>query len=162
MKFISKNANLRVVLKPGVPAEPITGRTAISGVYIKFQNGEVNVESKELCEKLMKHPGFNSDFILVEENQKDPYASIRSEVEPAHQMVEMNYGAPGKVSGSPVKVKLSNAQKEIAMSLAKEMAKEMVKNILTDMAKNKEENSGSEQDSEPKMSKKATSKSTKK
>lgn len=162
MKFISKNANLRVVVEHGMPAEPITGRQAKPGVYVKFQNGVVNIEDKELVRKLLNHPAFNVDFILVEEDQSDPFSNTRKNIEPAHQLVEMKYGAPGKVDGDKTKIKFSAEQMEVVKALASELAKGMLKNIAKDSDVGEigdADSSDKEEIKKPK--KKATSKSTK-
>jgi len=133
MKFISKNANLRVVLKNGISAEPINGRSAIAGLYIKFQDGLVDVEDLETAELMKSHSGFGSDFIEAPENGPDPYEETRTESEPVHQITEIKYGTPGKTTSSPSKVKLNPEMKKILESAAKEMALKMAPELAIQM-----------------------------
>jgi hypothetical protein len=54
-----------------------------------------------------QHPGFNSDFIAVDDNGEDPFASQREEMEPAHSISEIKYGhVEGKKLSPNRKVKL--------------------------------------------------------
>jgi len=134
MKFVSKSNNLRIVLKHGMPAEPITGRASVSGVYIKFENGMVNVEDKATVELMMKHPGYDSDFICLE--GADPYKSQRKDSEPEHDMTEIGPGGViGKTNGGKPKVILSEAQKDAMKDIAKKMAMEMAPALAMEMLK---------------------------
>ena len=72
MRFVSKSANLMLVLKQGFPGNHMTGTAPISGVYIKFQNGIVDVKEQSLIDLMLKHSGYNIDFISAEE-EKDPF-----------------------------------------------------------------------------------------
>ena len=138
-RFISKNNNLRIVLKHAMPAEPITGRAAIPGLYIKFENGAVNVNDEEHIKLMLAHPGFNSDYIVVEEEQVDPYKNNRKESEPDHQITELKYGHSENVQGSSHNVrldpKLKDAAQKMAIEMAKEMAPQLAKDMLLEMAK---------------------------
>lgn len=137
MKFVSKNMNLRIVLRHGIPAEPLSGRNAIPGLYVKFENGLADVNDNDTVERMLKHPGFNSDFISIEDNGKDPYADYRSEKEPDHIVTEMQYGHIGKTVGK--KVSLTPEQKKalrpMAEAMAKEMLKEMAPSFMKEMLK---------------------------
>lgn len=149
MKFISKNANLRIVLRHAMPAEPITGRAAIPGLYIKFENGIANVNNEEHVELMLNHLGFNSDFIQVKEEQADPYKDTRRESEPDHQITEFEYGRASKMKGSSHNVrldpKLKNAVVEMAKEMAKEMAPQLAKDMLLEMAKQRKETKAQEE-----------------
>jgi hypothetical protein len=139
MKFVSKNANLRIVLRHAMPAEPMTGRLAVPGLYIKFENGIVNVNNEEHIEMMLVHSGFNMDFIQVKEEQVDPYKNIRRESEPDHVITEFEHGRAEKLKGSSHNVrldpKLKNAAIEMAKGMAKEMAPQLAKDMLLEMAK---------------------------
>jgi len=134
-KFISKNANLRIILRPGLLPEPATGRLAVPSLYVKFENGIANVFKEEDIEMMLKHPGYNLDFIDADEVEKDPYADIRKESEPGHILTEINYGHPGKSIGSPVKAKFTPEQKAFMLESAKAMAMEMTKELAPEIAK---------------------------
>ena len=136
MKFVSKSSNLMVVLKPGFPGNHLTGTAPVTGVYVKFQNGTVDVKEDALVEMMKKHPAFNMDFIAVEEGVKeeDPYAYYRSENEPTHIISEVKYGQLEKsVSSSKAKPLHPDLQKVIrneATKMAVEMVKEMLPNLI--------------------------------
>ena len=132
-KFISKNANLRIVLRHSMPAEPITGRLAVPGLYIKFENGVANVNNEEHVTMMLAHSGFNSDFIQVKEEQLDPYKGARRESEPDHFITEFEHGRAGKIKGSNNNVRLDPKLKNVAIEMAKEMAKEMAPQMAKDM-----------------------------
>ena len=141
MKFVSKNSNLRIVLRHSIPPEPITGRLGIPGLYIKFENGIVNVNNEEHVKLMLAHNGLNRDYISAEENQPDPYKGERKEVEPDHLITEFEHGRAEKVKGSSHNVRLDPKLKNTAVEMAKEMAKEMApqlaKDMLLEMAKQK-------------------------
>lgn len=149
MKFVSKNMNLRIVLSHGIPAEPMSGRNAVPGMYVKFEGGLADVKDEEMIKKMLNHSAFNSDFIAVEEDGRDPYADYRAEKEPQHQITEIVYGHVGKTTGT--KPILTADQKKALRPMAEEMAKEMFKEMAptlmkemlkTMVAAKQEENSG--------------------
>jgi len=154
--FISKNANLRVVITPGTPAEPLTGRTAVSGVYAKFENGILKVKDEKMAEALQKHPGFKMDFILSEdEDAKDPY--IRKGVEPEHDITEIKYGHVGKSLNPKSAIKITPETKRALENMATKMAEEKVVKILAkilekgnDQEKTDETNKEQTQETPPK------------
>lgn len=136
MKFVSRNSNLMVVLKPGLPGSHLTGQAPVTGVYVKFQNGVVDVKEESIVEMMKKHPGFNIDYIAVEDGVKeeDPYAYYRSETEPVHTTTEIKYGHAEKSVSSPKKnkmpIELENLIKSEASKLASAMVKEMLPNLI--------------------------------
>lgn len=138
MKYIAKNNNYRVVLKHGQPAEPITGRAAVPGMYVKFEQGIANVEEDEMNKLMQAHVGFGSDFILSEDD-KDPFATNRQEPEPQHLMMEIDKGTVGKSTGGKPVVTFTPAQRKVMEATAKKMALEIApkiaKEILTSLAK---------------------------
>jgi len=120
-------------LRHGIPAEPITGRHAVPGLYVKFENGLVDVHDQETIELLESHKGFGSDFIRED---KDPFE--RRSVEPEHSIQEIKYGQVEKELNPKKGVKISPEVKKylgtVATEMAKGMAKEMVKDILSEIA----------------------------
>lgn len=139
MRFVSKSANLMLVLKQGLPGNVQLGTTAISGVYVKFQSGVVDVKEQSLIDLMLKHPGFNVDFIAVEEEETDPFEYLRNDSEPAHVLTEIKYGHAEKSVGTPRKpAKLSPEIKallhEEAIKMAKAMLPGMLKEVLGEMA----------------------------
>lgn len=140
MKFISKSANLNIIIRPGLPAQPLSGLLAKPAISVRFQNGLANVEDDELVRMMIAHPGFNSDFISAEDVKQDPYASLRQENEPSHIMTELKYGTPQKTTSSgktqlpPEVTKLIQAQAiEIAKQMLPSMVEEALKSIIGSM-----------------------------
>jgi len=138
MKFVSKYDNYRVVLKNGVPAGPITGRQAVPGLSVRFEGGTAIINDDNIVDMLLKHEGYNRDFFLMTEKENDQsFMSQKKGLEPEHDLIEMNYGRPGK-NLNPSPSNISPETKELILSTAKEMAKnmakDMVKEILSSMA----------------------------
>jgi hypothetical protein len=150
MKFVSRNSNLMVVLKPGLPGNHLSGTAAVTGVYVKFQNGQVDVKEDSLIEMMKKHPAFNTDFIAVEENIKDedPYAYYRSEIEPTHVVSEIKYGHVEKAVSSAPKRKMPPELEAMIKAEASKMAKEMLPDLIRETiqsmkTENKDKETGS-------------------
>lgn len=136
MKFISKNANLCVVLSPGIPGEKLTGRTATGMKSARFQQGVVYLTDPEWIKLMLTHPGFNRDFITVEdESVKDPYANTRKNIEPEHNVIGIEYGHVGKNLNPKSPIALTQEQKILVTEMAKKMAVEMAKVMLKDTIK---------------------------
>jgi len=143
MKFISKSSNLHVILKPGIPEQPITGTPASPTVSVRFQDGIAVVKDENMVELMRSHQGYNVDFIEAEEESPDPYAGYREESEPAHVLQEMKYGHPGGRNVSPVKKPVPESLKKLihdqSVALAKEMLPTMVEETLKKMAESSKE-----------------------
>jgi len=159
-RFISKNSNLRIVLKHGMPAEPITGRAAVPGLHVKFENGLVEISDEETYNLMMAHSGFNSDFILANEDDSvDPWRWQRREKEPQHNITELKYGhvektltPKGHLDGLTVDKKklfekmVEDAAKKIAIPLAKEMTKKVIMEMQEEEENSREEANPEEPD----------------
>lgn len=126
MRFISKNSNLRIILKPGLPSSPLTGALAVPTVFVKFQNGEAHVDDENLIMAMKGHMGFNTDFIAVEDEGKDPFSHNRSDMEPAHHITEMKYGHVEKRYSTPQKFNPSPEMEALIRAEAMKMVKEML------------------------------------
>lgn len=161
-RFISKNSNLRIVLKHGIPPEPITGRLAVPGLYIKFENGVVNVSDEETIKLMMSHDGFNSDFILANEEETDPWKWQRRDKEPAHKLTELKYGHVEKtltpkrqLDGMSVEKRMlfekmvEDTAKKIAVPLAKKMLKEVLKESDSEAVVENSRGAANPEESEP-------------
>jgi predicted transcriptional regulator len=118
MKFISKNSNLNIILRPGQQAQPLTGTPAVSALSVRFQNGMAEISDEKLIEMMLLHPAFNQDFISVEEGITDPYAYRRGESEPQHVTTEIKYGHPVARSASPVATQTSPELKKMIAEAA--------------------------------------------
>jgi hypothetical protein len=152
-KFISRSSNLLVVLKPGIPAQPITGTPPVPTVSVRFEDGMANVEDNSLVELMKSHPGFNGDFILATDEAFDPYIGQRQATEPAHIVMEMVHGAPatkivtGKLGN--VSPDVERLIREQAMEIAKNMLPQMVKATLEDLVSARQEAKKVEEESTP-------------
>lgn len=143
MKFISKSANLNIILRPGLPAQPITGTPPTPALSVRFQNGIASIDDQRMVDMMLAHPGFMTDFISAEEGAPDPFAAFRQESEPQHMMTDIKHGSPqgrilskGKLSLPPEVLKLIQEQ---AASMAKEMLPSMVAETLKTLIKTNEE-----------------------
>lgn len=141
-KFVSKNSNYMIVLKPGIEGNRALGVHAISGLYIKFISGMVDVKDESLIEQLRAHPSYGVDFVEVKENEVDPYSDVREESEPDHFVAEVKYGHTEKIATtSNKKVKLSPQMKKLIEGEAIKMLPgllksnpKILKDIITSMA----------------------------
>lgn len=130
MKFISKNSNLRIVLEPGVPSNQMAGVAGKNGVYVKFQDGEFNTDNVTTIEKMTSHPGFGTDYIMVDDNGEDPYAHRRAENEPVHVIQNIRYGQVESKTESPHKKKIDPQIQKLVNDMAVEKAKELLPSMV--------------------------------
>lgn len=137
MKFISKNSNLNIVLRPGMSAQPLTGTPAVPTLFVRFKDGIANVEQEELVQMMLNHPGFNNDFIAADDLGTDPYAYLRQDSEPTHVIEEIRFGHPVSRNVPPVKgelpVEIKKMIQEQATAIAKEMLPSMVAATLKEI-----------------------------
>lgn len=146
MKFISKSTNLLIVLRPGLPAQVMTGTPAKPTISVRFKDGVAEVQQQELIDMMIGHPGFNSDFISADD-ALDPYASTRRSSEPAHVLTDLKYGTPGTrkvVGGDSAFINLPSEMqktiKDIAAEMAKAMLPTMMEGALKELANARESN----------------------
>ena len=154
MRFISRNSNLLIVLCPGLPAQPASGLPAKPTVSVRFKDGVADVPEGELCDMMLVHAGFNSDYVSADSTGKDIYASKRTESEPTHVITELKYGTPEKVIVGNSKTKLTPEMqkivKEAAISLAKEMLPGMIESTLKNIIEAHEQNKKDSEVEKPK------------
>jgi len=81
---------------------PLTGTPSIPTVSVRFQDGQAEVKDEGLITMMLNHPGFNQDYIAVEEGERDPYAHTRQGSEPMHVTTELLHGTPVRRSASPI------------------------------------------------------------
>ena len=135
MKFVSKNANYRVILRPGESAERLTGRAAIPGLYVKFEHGNVNIADEDICKKMLSHPRFGIDFVLAAGSEEDRWARTRGGGEPAHDILELQYGAITKNVNPKPRLGLPADKMKIIEEMVEKMAKEMAPKLAAEMLK---------------------------
>src|ERR1035437_1342082 len=132
MKFVSKSANLLIVLRAVLSAQPITGTPARETISVRFQDGVAEVHQQELIDMMLAHPGYNSDYIAAE---VDPYAAGRQASEPAHIMTDLKFGTPmNRVvgGGNPI-ANLTPEMQKALQSMAAEMARSMMPAMLKEL-----------------------------
>ena len=127
VKFVSKNSNLMIVLKPGVPGSTITGQQPTPGIYVRFQGGVVDVKEESIINMLRGHKGMGSDFIEIKQSEVDPYEYTRQDIEPIHNITEMEYGHIGKKISSKGKTILSPELKKLIENEAVKMLPDILK-----------------------------------
>lgn len=127
VKFVSKNSNLMIVLKPGVPGSTITGQQPTPGIYVRFQGGVVDVKEESIINMLRGHKGMGSDFIEIKQSEVDPYEHTRQDIEPIHNITEMEYGHIGKKISSKGKTILSPELKKLIENEAVKMLPDILK-----------------------------------
>jgi len=142
MKFISKFSNYTVVLRPGIPSEPLTGRGAIAGLSVRFQDNEASVkEDTEIYDLLLEHPSYDVDFWPATVEGK-PTINKKS-IEPEHDMTEIKYGQIGRNMNPKPRMSFTDEQKAVMQDMikteAKKMALEMLKEIGEQAKKEKAE-----------------------
>lgn len=135
-KFISKNSNYMVVLRPGVEGNRALGTHAVPGLYIKFQDGMVNVNEESMIEMMREHPSCGTDFVEVKESETDPYATSRTSIEPKHTITEIDYGHPGKKGGEKQTIKMTPELKKIIRDEALNLLKtdpSIIKDLISSL-----------------------------
>lgn len=142
MKFVSKSTNLHIILKPGLPAQALTGTPAVPTVSVRFIDGIVDVTDEKMSQLMLKHPGFGVDYILAD-TPIDPYAHQRQPSEPDHIITEMIGGVPTKriaPNSAPINLtpEIRKFLADKAMEMAKEMIPQLLKAAVEDMASKKE------------------------
>ncbi len=141
MRFVSKSTNLMLVLKPGYPGNIQLGTPATSGIYVKFQNGVVEVKEPSIIDLMIKHPGYNIDYISAE--SEDPYEYQRNDSEPSHVLTEIKYGHAEKAVGSRKPTRLSPEIKALLQEEATRMAHAMLPGMMKEVLSQIQNNASS-------------------
>ena len=128
-------SNYRIVLQHSIPAEPITGRLATPGIWVKFENGAAEVKDEKTIQMLLSHPLYKTDFVAVEEEGRDPYEDNRQPNEPIHAITKIEFGHVTSSINPQSVPQVSRETKKLVMEMAKEMAKEMAAEMAPNLAK---------------------------
>lgn len=153
MKFFSKNANLMIVLKQGLPGNNQLGTATTPGLYARFKDGQIDIKDPGMVELMLKHPGMDVDFVKVnEEVEIDPYAGKRAQSEPTHVISEMEFGHPKRVTQPPTALtpEMRAAMMEVAKPMAIELAKAMLPSMIQETLKSMSQAQASENTAEEK------------
>jgi len=128
MRFFSKNPNLGIILKSGLRENRMAGVPGRAPVYIKFEDGQVEVNDEESIALMKSHAAFGRKFYLTDE---DPFVESRRSVEPRHAIQEVVHGAAGKTMVSEGnKTETEKMILEKATQIAKAMLPSLVAEIL--------------------------------
>lgn len=154
-KFVSKNSNYMIVLRPGVEGNRAIGTHAVPGLYVKFQSGVLDVKEEKVIELLRNHPSFGIDFLEIKQDEIDPYLDVRDESEPAHIHQEIKYGHAEKAKGSSVKTKISPQLKKVIENEAIKMIPgilksnpKILKDIILDLASQMKKEEGQDEEAQ--------------
>ena len=141
MKYASKFSNYRIVLRQGIPAEPVTGRPAVGLISVKFEDGLADTSAilgmteEEADQKMHALRSFGKDFVEVVGASRDPFAASRKSAEPEHDIIMIEHGGVAK-SLNPkqaVSKDMQNIIMEAAKQIAGPMAKEMLRQALMEL-----------------------------
>lgn len=119
-----------IVLSPGIPAQPLSGTPAKSGVYVRFKGGVMETSDESIIEKMKAHPAFNLDFIAVDDKERDPFSNSRDESEPTHHIAEIRYGHVENPKSSSKKIKINKDVEKMINALAMEKVKEILPGMV--------------------------------
>jgi len=135
MKFVAKNTNLRIILKPGLSPQPLAGFAGSNSLFVKFEDGIADVKDEESIKLMKKHRGFGTDFLVLDEEAIDPYAEDRVSSEPEHNITELKYGHVTKSLNPKPAVTFTKEQQKVIKGIAAEMAAPMAKEMAMDILK---------------------------
>jgi hypothetical protein len=101
--------NYRIVLRAGLPGEPLLGRPPVPGLSVKFNGGEALVNDDTVNKLLFANEAYNMDYFCADNMVKDPFINARAKIEPAHVLTEFKYGHVDSVKASQVPATLPPA-----------------------------------------------------
>jgi len=127
VKFVSKQSNYMVVLRPGTEGNRALGVHTVPGIYVKFQAGIVDVKDDSIAKMMREHSAFGTDYIEIKPTETDPFIDTREDIEPEHSIAEIKYGHVEKKAGRPAKVKLTPQMKKVIESEALKMLPDLLK-----------------------------------
>lgn len=158
-KFVSKNSNYMIVLRPGVEGSRALGTHAIPGLYVKFQSGVLDVNEDSVTEMLRKHTSYGIDFLEVKQDELDPYLDTREDIEPVHVIQDIKYGHVEGGMITPKKTKLTPQLKKVIEAEAVKMLPgllkqnpQMLKDIILGLAEEMKSKAKKEDSEEEKQS----------
>lgn len=127
-KFVSKNSNYMVVLRPGLEGNRTLGTHAVPGLYVKFLSGLVDIKEDSVIALMRAHPCFGTDFIEIKQEEIDPFLDSREDAEPDHVISEIKYGHAEntKVTGNK-RTKMTPGMKKLIETEALKMLPGLLK-----------------------------------
>ena len=119
-------------MEPGLSAQPLSGFQGKQPIYVKFENGVVELKDENLIEKMLAHPAYtkDGDFIVAEDGA-DPFADRREELEPTHIHTQIKYGHVEESSSSPMrKAKVNPELKKLVNDLATKQMQDILPGLV--------------------------------
>jgi hypothetical protein len=137
MKFVAKINNYSIMLRQGIPGNPLMAIPPKAGVYARFVDGQfftseyssALVTEEELIDLLLKSKQCGKDFFAVtDESAADPFQKSRKASEPVHSVMEMGQGSkPGRVLEGPKQI--NPAIKEAAEAMLAAMMPAIISKV---------------------------------
>lgn len=88
MRFVSKYAELKLVMQPSESFVE-RGRTVVKdGKHIRFRNGTYETTDQKEIKWLKNHPNFGTDFFVVKSDPVDKLATARKQISADDQKIE--------------------------------------------------------------------------
>lgn len=138
MKFVSVSANYSITIKPGIPREPLAGRPAVQGIYVRFEDHVANVSDPSIIEALTTAKEYGIDFTSAD--SASPEFSAPKDTKPVHFIQELDHGSVGATKNAPgVPVDIAAEIEKRALDIAKQLAPQIAVNMLKAIAKDKKE-----------------------
>lgn len=137
MKLMSKILNYRVILQPSLPAVTLAGGQMIApaqaGIWIKFEDGLLNIEDEKIISMVKQHPEFNTEFWSID-NEQNVIAQYNrpagSGMEPEHDITAIEFGHVGKAQNPRPAQKLTPETQKFLAENAARMATEMLHKMI--------------------------------
>lgn len=137
MKFVAKINNYSIMLRHGIPGNPLMAIPPKPGVYARFvdgqfftsEHGSSIVSEEELVDLLLKSKQCGKDYFPVtDESSADPFQKSRKASEPIHSVMEMGQGSkPGRVLEAPKQI--NPAIKEAAEAMLAAMMPAIISKV---------------------------------
>ena len=125
MKFVSKNVNYRLILKPSSTISEDGVRRIIPGIFVKFENGVAIVNDEKRIELMKSNPYYGTDFVSPEDDSDFLFKTQRQDSEPKHTITAMKYGHFDETIGDVKKGKKEEFEDAVAKASVK-----FLKNLL--------------------------------
>lgn len=108
-------------------AEPLAGKSAVPGLYVRFEDGLATVDDPELIKLMMNHAAYGSDFTKIAEEEEAIWNAKPVNSEPEHSMMNIEYGHPGKEQNPKGPVPLNPELQKYITDLATKIALQIIK-----------------------------------
>ena len=121
-----------MVLRPSMPGNNHTGTAPTAGIFVKFENGVADVKDQAVIDMLLIHSNFGKTFMAEEQTKVDPFAAQRRDMEPEHDVTEIQFGHVGKNVNPKGPVSLTREQQAVLTEMAQKMAVEIAAKMIAE------------------------------